>query len=134
MADHSGTGPGRAGGGLRQRLGLERNILVMLAVILLVGLGEELWVRFLPEYLVALGAGAWGIAAYGTLKDLLDAVYQYPGGWLADRLGRRAALMLFTLVALLGYGLYLAAPAWEWVLAGTVLVMAWDSLTLPALF
>src|SRR5439155_259726 len=131
--------PGQAGapgwwGRARSRLGLERNILVMLGVILLVGLGEEMWVRFLPQYLVVLGAGTWGVAAYGALRDLLDAVYQYPGGWLADRLGRRRALMLFTLVAAAGYGVYLLAPSWQWVLLGTVLVMAWDSLTLPALF
>src|SRR5262245_33435168 len=119
---------------VRDRLGLERNILVMLGIILLVGLGEELWVRFLPQYLVVLGAGTWAIAAYGALRDLLDAVYQYPGGWAADHLGRRRALMLFTLVAAVGYGVYLFAPSWEWILLGTVLVMAWDSLTLPALF
>jgi MFS family permease len=117
-----------------QRPAPVRNILVMLAVILLVGLGEELWQRFLPQYLVLLGAGAWAVAAYGVLRDLLDAVYQYPGGWLADRLGRRASLMLFTGVAALGYVLYLAAPGWEWVLLGTLLVMAWDALTLPGLF
>ena len=119
---------------VRDRLGLERNLLVLSAVILIVGLGEELWVRFLPEYLAVLGAGAWAVAAYGTLKDFLDAVYQYPGGWLADRLGRRMALMLFTGLAAAGYAVYLAAPGWEWVLLGTSLVMAWDSLTLPALF
>src|SRR5262245_1551114 len=119
---------------VRDRLGLERNILVMLGIILLVGLGEELWVRFLPQYLVVLGAGVWGVAAYGVLHDLLDAIYQYPGGWLADHLGRRRALMLFTLAAAVGYGVYLFAPSWEWILLGTVLVMAWDSLTLPALF
>src|SRR5947208_3107652 len=83
----------------RSQRGLQRNILVMLAVILVVGLGEELWVRFLPQYLMALGAGAWAVAVYGTLKDLLDAVYQYPGGWFADRLGRRLSLVLFTLAA-----------------------------------
>jgi len=121
-------------GSARSRLGLERNILVMLGIILLVGLGEEMWVRFLPQYLVVLGAGTWGVAAYGALHDLLDAVYQYPGGWLADHLGRRRALMLFTLVAAVGYWVYLFAPSWEWILLGTLLVMAWDSLTLPALF
>src|SRR6476469_4866524 len=91
---------------VRDRLGLERNILVMLGIILLVGLGEEMWVRFLPQYLVVLGAGTGVIAAYGALHDLLDAVYQYPGGWLADHLGRRRALMLFTAVAAAGYGIY----------------------------
>src|SRR5262245_64809111 len=95
----------RSGGweAVRDRLGLRRNVVVMLAVILAVGLGEELWVRFLPEYLRALGGVTWAVAAYGTLKDFLDGVYQYPGGWLADRLGRRAALSAFILAATAGY-------------------------------
>lgn len=116
------------------RLGLKRNVLVSYAAMLVLGMGEELWVRFVPKYLELLGAGAFGIALYGVQKELLDAVYPYPGGWLADRLGRRKALALFTTLAFLGYGLYLAAPRWEWVIAGTFLVMAWSSLTLPALF
>jgi len=119
---------------LREWLGLERNILVMLAAILTLGMGEELWTRFVPKYLEFLGATAWGIAIYGTLKDLLDAVYQYPGGWLADRLGRRAALVLFALLAIVGYFFYLFGPRWEWLLFGTLFVMAWSSLTLPAIF
>src|SRR5262245_54444162 len=109
---------------LRDHFGLERNILVITGIILPVRLGEELWVRFLPQYVVLLGAGTWGVAAYGALRDLLDGVYQYPGGWLADHLGRRKALILFTLAATVGYGIYLIAPSWEWILVGTFLVMA----------
>jgi MFS family permease len=97
-------------------------------------MGEELWMRFVPKYLEVLGASAWAIALYGTLRDLLDAVYQYPGGWLADRLGRRAALVLFAALAIVGYALYLVAPGWQWILVGTLFVMAWSSLTLPAIF
>ena len=119
---------------IRDALGLERNVAVMLATILVLGMGEELWVRFAPKYLELLGGSALVIAAYGTMKDLLDAIYQYPGGWLADRLGRRAALMFFTFLAMIGYGLYLLSPGWEWVLMGTLFVMAWSSLTLPAIF
>lgn len=118
----------------RSWLGLERNIVAMLLAFLVLGMGEELWVRFIPKYLELLGAGVWVVALYGTLKDLLDAVYPYPGGWLADRLGRRPALVLFALLAIAGYALYLVAPGWPWILAGTVLVMAWSSLTLPAIF
>lgn len=119
---------------LRESLGLERNIVVMLAAVMILGMGEELWQRFIPKYLQFLSASAWAIALYGTLKDLLDAVYQYPGGWLADRLGRRVALVLFTLLAIIGYAIYLLSPNWQTILVGTVFVMAWSSLTLPAIF
>lgn len=106
----------------------------MLAIVLIVGMGEELWIRFVPEYVLALGGAVWAVAAYRTLFNLLDAIYQYPGGWVADHLGRRRALVFFTLLAALGYAVYLVAPGWEWILAGTFLVMAWDTLTQPALF
>src|SRR5262249_30086581 len=39
----------------------------------------------------------------------------------------------FTLAAAAGYACYLGSH-WAWVLAGTFLVMAWDTLTLPSLF
>jgi len=107
---------------------------VLLVAILLLTFGEELWSRFVPKYLEFLGAGAWGVAAYGTLKELLDAIYQYPGGWVTDRLGRRAALIFFTLLAAAGYVLYLVAPRWEWILLGTFLAAGATSLTLPTVF
>ena len=85
------------------RFGLNRNVAVLMAVILVVGTGEELWVRFLPAYLEELGGGVWVVAGYGALFSLLDGVYQYPGGWAADRLGRRRSLVLFILAAAVGY-------------------------------
>src|SRR5437868_8923311 len=88
------------------RLGLNRNVAVLMAVILVVGTGEELWVRFLPAYLEELGGGVWVVAGYGALFAFLDGAYQYPGGWAADRLGRRKSLLLFTAVAAAGYALY----------------------------
>ena len=78
----------RTAGTFRTSLGLERNIITMLVMTVFLGIGEELWTRFIPKYLELLGAGAWVIASYGTLRDFLDAVYQYPGGLITDRLGR----------------------------------------------
>ena len=37
-------------GRVRSWLGLEPNILVMTAVVLTLGMGEELWQRFVPKY------------------------------------------------------------------------------------
>ena len=51
-------------------LGLERNIVVLLGAFLLLGLGEELWVSFVPKYLEALGAGA--VFSRAELQAILD--------------------------------------------------------------
>ena len=93
--------------GLRARLtdylSLERNVSIASAAVFLLGLGEELWKKFLPKYLEALGASTPIIGLFGTAEDFFDAIYQYPGGWLADRLGRRRAFLIFVGLASAGY-------------------------------
>lgn len=100
----------------------------------LLALGENLWKRFVPKYLEALGAPVTAIGLFGSCQDLLDGVYQYPGGWIADRYGRRRALLLFVTLATIGYGLYWVAPSWPFVFVGLLFVMAWSSMASPALF
>ena len=41
---------------LTDYLSLERNVAIASAGVFLLGLGEELWKKFLPKYLEALGA------------------------------------------------------------------------------
>src|SRR2546428_1137994 len=115
-------------------LGLERNIVAVSVAMFLLALGENLWKRFLPKYLEILGAPIAAIGLFGTCEDFLDGVYQYPGGWIADRYGRRRALLLFVTLATLGYVLYWLAPSWPFVFVGLVFVMAWSSMASPTLF
>ena len=115
-------------------LGLERNIVAVSVAMFLLALGENLWKRFMPKYLEALGAPVTAIGFFGTCEDFLDGVYQYPGGWIADRYGRRHALRVFVVLAALGYVLYGLAPAWPVVLLGLLFVMAWSSMASPTLF
>jgi MFS family permease len=106
-----------------------------LAVALFVfGFGEELWFRFLPEYLRAFGVTAFGLGLFGTLKDLLDAAYAYPGGVVSDRLGTRNALLLFGGLTTLGVAIFFVWPSPAAVFVGLFFVMAWASLGLPATF
>lgn len=115
-------------------LGAERNTSLVALAVFTMALGEHLWRRFLPKYLQALGAPLVAIGLYGSTQDLLDGLYQYPGGWLADRHGRRRALVLFICLAAVGYGLIGLAPAWPGVLLGIVFMMAWSSMASPTLF
>ncbi|PYS87353.1 MAG: MFS transporter [Acidobacteria bacterium] len=126
------------GGSRRARvanfLSLERNVTISSAAILLIGFGEELWTKFLPKYLEALGATAPIVGLFGTGQDFFDAVYQYPGGWLSDRYGRRRAFLIFIALASVGYLVYLFSPSWPVVFVGLALSLAWHSMASPAIF
>ncbi|HET9466121.1 MAG TPA: MFS transporter [Gemmatimonadales bacterium] len=115
-------------------LALERNTAAVVAAMFLMALGENLWLRFIPKYLEALGAPVVAIGAYGSTKDLLDGLYQYPGGWVGDRYGRRRAMLLFVSLAAVGYFIVAAAPSWPVVLLGLLFVMCWASMASPTLF
>ena len=112
----------------------ERNVTISSAAILLIGFGEELWTKFLPKYLEALGATAPIVGLFGTGQDFFDAVYQYPGGWLSDRYGRRRAFLIFIALASVGYLVYLFSPSWPVVFVGLALSLAWHSMASPAIF
>ncbi|HEU4433067.1 MAG TPA: MFS transporter, partial [Pyrinomonadaceae bacterium] len=115
-------------------LGLEHNVAIASAAVFLIGFGEELWKKFLPKYLEALGATTPIIGLFGTAEDFFDACYQYPGGFVADRFGRRRAFLIFITLASLGYLVYLFSRSWPLLFAGLALVMAWQSMASPAIF
>jgi MFS family permease len=115
-------------------LSLERNVSIASAAVFILGLGEELWKKFLPKYLEALGANTAVIGLFGTAQDFFDAVYQYPGGLMADHFGRRRAFLIFVALASAGYVVYLFSPSWPFVFLGLALVMAWQSMASPAIF
>ena len=119
---------------IARNFGAERNVLAASTAVFLLFLGEELWKKFMPRYLEALGAGAVTVGLFGTAKDFFDAIYQYPGGWLADRLGRRRAFLLFIAIASFGYLIYLFSPSWPFVFVGLAFVMGWSSMASPAIF
>ena len=119
---------------LADSLGIERNVVAASGAVFLVGLGEELWKKFLPKYLESLGASVAVVGLFGTSEDFLDALYQYPGGWLADHWGRRRAFLTFLVAALTGYLIYLLSPSWPWLFLGLAFAMAWQSMASPAIF
>jgi len=130
--------PGQQSLGLGRRLadffGLKRNLAVLLVAIFVIGAGEELWMRFVPKYLQAVGATVFVIGLYDALRTLLGAIYAYPGGLLVDAWGHRRAFLAFNLISILGYGLVLLIPHWGAVIAGMFLFLSWTCFSLPATF
>src|SRR5438132_3884768 len=114
-------------------LGVECNVTAASGAVFLVGLGEELWKKFLRKYLELLGASATAIGLFGTAEDFFDAVYQYPGGWLADHWGRRRAFLIVLAAAIAGYFIYLSSPSWPYLFLALAFVIAWhDSIAAKA--
>ena len=109
------------------------SMVAMLAMAILVGMGEKMAERFLPLYLIALGGGAWAVGLLNALDNLLSALYSFPGGYLADRLGHKRSLLIFTAVAIFGYVLVIVIPAWQAVLVGSVFFISWTAVSLPAI-
>ena len=113
-------------------LGLRKNIIALLAMVILVGMGEKMAERFLPLYLMALGGGAFSIGLLNGLDNLLSALYSLPGGYASDKLGYKRALLLFNLIAMAGYVVVIATPSWQAVILGAILFVSWTAISLPA--
>jgi MFS family permease len=120
--------------GLAEFFGLRRNLVILLIATFVIGAGEELWMRFVPKYLQALGAAIFVIGLFDALRTLLGAIYAYPGGLLVDRWGPRRAFLTFNIFSIVGYLLVLLVPHWGAVIAGMFLFLSWTCFSLPATF
>ncbi|MDZ5812237.1 MFS transporter [Halorubrum sp. AD140] len=131
----------------RQFFSLRRDVLVLSLAMFAFSLGFQMTNRYVPEYLSALGASAFVVGMFGTVGNVIGAVYPYPGGRLSDRIGSRVALTLFGLLSSLGFAVWLVAPAlgtvtvwgvvlepWIWIFVGLFLAQAWKSFGLGATF
>lgn len=113
-------------------LALQRSTVGVLAMVVLVGMGERMAERFLPIYIMALGGGALAIGLLQAMDNLLSALYSFPGGYLSDRIGTKRSLVIFNLLAMTGFGIVMLVPTWQAVLAGAVLFISWSAISMPA--
>ena len=131
----------------RQFLGLQRDVLVLSVAMFAFSLGFQMTSRYLPEYLLALGASGFVVGLFGTVGNVIATLYPYPGGAISDRLGSRYSLTAFGLLSTLGFGLWWAAPIlgtlqvgqllvepWVWIFLGLLPAQAWKSFGLGATF
>ena len=117
---------------LKEFLGLKKNMTVLMAMVILVGMGEKMAERFLPIYLLALGGGVLSVGLLNGLDNLLSALYSFPGGYVADRIGYKKALFLFNVIALAGFLIVILFPFWQAVIIGSFFFLSWTAISLPA--
>ena len=119
---------------LAEFFALRRNLVILLIAIFAIGAGEELWMRFIPKYLQALGATVFIIGTFDAIRTLLGAIYAYPGGLVVDRWGFRRAFIAFNVLSIAGYAVVLLVPHWGAVICATFLFLSWTCFSLPATF
>ena len=134
MPTHADSKAVQRGRKLAEFFGLKRNLVILLVATFVIGAGEELWMRFVPKYLQALGATIFIIGLFDALRTLLGAIYAYPGGIIVDRWGHRNAFLTFNLFSIFGYALVWLVPHWGAVIAGMFLFLSWTCFSLPASF
>jgi MFS family permease len=117
---------------VKEFFGLQKSMVGLLAMVVLVGMGEKMGERFLPIYLITLGGGALSVGLLSGMDNLLSALYSFPGGYLADRLGTKKALLVFNLIAMVGFVVVILIPAWQAVILGSVFFLSWTAISLPA--
>ena len=95
----------------RQVFALPTDLFVLSAAMFAFSLGFQMTGRYVPQYLAVLGAGSVTIGLFGSLGNLISAVFPYPGGALSDRIGSRLALTLFGVASTAGFLVWWAAGA-----------------------
>ncbi len=124
----------------RQFFSLQRDVLVLSLAMFAFSLGFQMTNRFLPDYLVFLGATGFIIGLFATLGNVIGALYPYYGGVVSDRVGSRYALTVFGFISTFGFVMWLASgyiptidlgvvvlEPWVWVFVGLLLAQCWKS-------
>lgn len=84
-------------------------------------------------YVQALGGTGMGVGLIGFANFISMAAVSFPGGYLADKYGRRGIITIMTFGMALSHLILALAPSWEFILFGSIV----NSLCLiyqPALF
>ncbi|MBN1683361.1 MFS transporter [Candidatus Bathyarchaeota archaeon] len=108
------------------------NFAIMLTSWFFMDFFNELPTTYYPLYIKALGGTASSIGLIQAAANLSQAFSQIPGGYLADKYGRKWLIFSMTAVAGFARVLYVFAPNWEWILLGSI-ITGFTMIYLPAM-
>jgi len=74
-----------------------------------------------PFVIYDLGATTAILGFIGFVSVMALAAVQFPGGYLADRYGRKWLISTLTFGVAFSFLFYIFAPSWEWILVGAII-------------
>ena len=98
------------------------NYAIIVISWILIDFAFELPGTYYALFVLELGATETIIGMIGLVEFLALASMQFPGGYLADKFGRKWLISSMTFGVAFCYILYMIAPSWHFILIGAVLL------------
>jgi MFS family permease len=112
---------------------IKGNYAILVASWIIVDFASELPATYFGLYVLGLGATETILRVIGLSQFLALASFQFPGGYLADKYGRKWLISTMTFGVALSYVFYAVAPSWTFILLGAILMGTFNSTYQPAL-
>ncbi|MGB9741395.1 MAG: MFS transporter [Candidatus Bathyarchaeia archaeon] len=112
---------------------IKGNYAVLVLSWILLDFASEIPAAYYTLYVLGLGATETIVGTIGFFQFLALASMQFPGGYIADKFGRKWIVCLMTFGVALSYLFYALAPSWHFILIGAVLMATFNSTYQPAL-
>jgi len=109
------------------------NYAIIVISWILIDFASELPATYYSLYVLKLGATETILGLIALSGFLALASMQFPGGYLADKFGRKWLVSTMTFGVGLSFILYALAPSWPFILLGVVLMSFINSIYQPAL-
>ena len=112
---------------------IKGNYAVLVGSWVLIDFAMELPATYYALYVLELGATETIVGMIALFSFLALASMQFPGGYLADKFGRKWLISSMTFGVALSFIFYAIAPSWHLILVGAVLMSLFNSTYQPAL-
>ena len=112
---------------------IKGNYATLVASWIIVDFASELPATYFGLYVLGLGATETILGVIGLSQFLALASFQFPGGYLADKYGRKWLISTMTFGVGLSFIFYAVAPSWIFILLGAILMSTFNSTYQPAL-
>ncbi len=112
---------------------IKGNYAVLVVSWILIDFAVELPATYYALYVLKLGATETILGLIGLFSFLALASMQFPGGYLADKFGRKWIVSSMTFGVGLSYVFYAIAPSWSFILIGAIIMNLFNSTYQPAL-
>jgi MFS family permease len=97
------------------------NILINTVTIAIILVTSAIPYTYYPKYIEGLGGSPYIVGIIGFAANATLALVQIPGGYLADKHGRRKLTVTMTFTISITYFLFAIAPSWQFFLMASVL-------------